>query len=80
MIDTGSGIYVNASNNLDFQRVKNITTYDDQDAVLKIYETNRIIIDKLNKDLLIDGCRVEWKEGGDIETLLAVGDVRDHIT
>jgi hypothetical protein len=39
VIDTGNGIYGNASNTLDFHLhlVKNITTYDDQDVVLKIY-------------------------------------------
>ena len=68
MIDTGSGIYGNASNILDFHLVKNITTYDDQDVVLKIYEADRIIIEELNKDILIKNCSVEvWKKGGDIE-------------
>ena len=68
VIDTGSGIYGNASNILDFQRVKNITTYDDQDAVLKIYEANRIIIEELNEDIRIKNCSVEvWKMGGDIK-------------
>lgn len=68
VIDTGSGIYVNASNSLDFWQVKNITTYNDQDEVLKIYETNRIIIEELNKDLRIKNCSVEvWKKGGDIK-------------
>ena len=68
VVDTGNGIYVNASNSLDFRGVKNITTYDDQDEVLKIYETDRIIIEELNKDIRIKNCSVEvWKKGGDIK-------------